>query len=81
MLMVRRRVPNDLLTEREPLSITLDDGTVVTGTLWLHPSRRGRFEVQYKGVTKSDGRTDYTDETHMRLIARIILREMAKEIK
>jgi hypothetical protein len=63
----------------EPLSTVLRDGTVVTGILWLNPSRRGQFWVEYNGELKTDDRRDYVDEGHMKVIARIILREMARE--
>lgn len=66
-------------TVSEPLSIPLRDGNVVTGTLWLRPSRRGSFEVEYEGCRKTDGRFDYTSETHIRAMARMILREMAEK--
>jgi hypothetical protein len=50
----------------------------VIGTLWLHPSRCGSFEVEYGGMRETDGRTDYTDIGQIRGIARLKLREMAK---
>jgi hypothetical protein len=65
------------LTVSEPLSTTLKDGRVVHGTLWLHPSRRGSFEVEYHGERKTDGRADYTNIEHIRSIARIVLTELA----
>ncbi len=68
------------LTVSEPLTTTLESGAKVTGTLWLHPSRRGGFEVEYEGVRRTDGRTDYIDIAHIRSIARIMLREMAEQI-
>jgi hypothetical protein len=72
----RRQKPNEH-TISEPLSVTLRDGTVVTGTLWLHPSHRGSFEVEYRGVRRTDGRTDYSNEGHLKAIARRILYELA----
>jgi hypothetical protein len=79
--MARRKKEDsyDALTVSMPLSITLKNGTTVTGMLWLHPSRRGRFEVEYDGVRKSDGRTDYTSEGHIIAIARLLLRELAEK--
>jgi len=64
-------------TVSEPISVTLNDGTVVTGTLWLHPSRVGSFEVEYQGMRNTDGRTDYSSTAHLRGIASAILKEMA----
>ena len=63
------------------LSTALDDGTVVTGILWMLPSRTGSFEVEYDGVRKTDGRTDYTTESQMRVVARSLLKEMAESSK
>lgn len=68
------------LSVSEPLTAKLSGGAEVNGVLWLHPSRRGSFEVEYKGIRRTDGRTDYTDISHIRSIARIILREMAEQI-
>lgn len=76
--MARRQKPNEH-TVSEPLSTTLKDGSIITGTLWLHPSRRGSFEVEYKGMRKSDHRTDYTSEAHIKAIAMTILRELAED--
>jgi hypothetical protein len=70
--------PFDDLTISEPLSVTLRDGTIIHGTLWMHASKCGRFEVEYDGRRHSDYRTDYIGEGHMRGIARIILAEMAE---
>ena len=67
------------LTVSEIITVSVNDKTV-TGTLWLHPSKRGRFEVEYNGIRKSDGRTDYANENHLRSIAKIILKEMAVEM-
>lgn len=64
----------------EPLSVTLGSGKVIMGTLWLHPSRRGSFQVEYGGMRKTDGRADYTNEAHIRSIARLILRELAENV-
>lgn len=68
------------LSVSEPLTITLQGATKITGTLWLHPSRRGGFEVEYNGVRRTDGRTDYTNIGHIRAIARMMLREMAEQV-
>ena len=38
----------------------------------------GGFEVEYKGDRKTDGRTDYADERHMKSIARMVLKELAE---
>lgn len=69
------------LTISEPLETTLKDGTVIQGKIWMHPSRKGNFEVEYQGARKTDARTDYTSEGHMRSIAKIILQEMAEDPK
>jgi hypothetical protein len=58
------------------LSIILHDGTTAEGTLWMHPSCSGGFEVEYKGMRKTDYRTDYANEGQMRLIAVFILNEL-----
>lgn len=74
-----KRFPGNPHTVKESTSTTLTDGTPITGTLWLHPSRKGSFEVEYRGVRKSDGRTDYTNEAHITSIANMILRELAED--
>jgi hypothetical protein len=76
-----RTSPQSELTVSETITTPTGSGKTVTGTLWLHPSKRGRFEVDYDGVRGTDGRTDYTDESHMRAIARMILREMAEALE
>jgi hypothetical protein len=58
-------------TVSQPLSVTMKDGSTIAGTLWLHPSRRGSFEVEYDGVRKTDHRSDYTNESHIIGIAKI----------
>jgi hypothetical protein len=65
-------------TDAAPISATLNDGTVVTGKLWMHPSRRGSFEVEYDGERRSDGRSSYRNEAHIRAVARILLRDLAE---
>jgi hypothetical protein len=75
----RKDDPWAALTVSEPISVKLQDGTAVTGTLWMHPSRKGRFEVEYKGVRKSDERSDYRGEEHIRMIAVVLLKELAEE--
>ncbi len=65
-------------TKSEPISVTLSNSEIVTGTFWFHPSQMGSFEIEYNGSKKSDGRCDYTDIAHMRSIARIMLSEMAE---
>ena len=76
--MARKQTPYDELTISEPLSVTLKDGTTARGTLWMHPSRRGGFEVECGWGRKSDGRAHYQHVGHIGAIARIILREMAE---
>ena len=77
--MARRKKndPFNVLTVSEPLSITRRDGSTAHGTVWMHASRRGRFEVEYNGMRRSDERTDYTSEVHIRMIAKLLLRELA----
>jgi hypothetical protein len=72
---MRNKRQAEMLTASEPLSITLDDGSVIDGTLWFHPSRRGQFKVSHGGISKTNGRS-YMTLQHMRAVARIILREM-----
>jgi predicted nucleic acid-binding Zn-ribbon protein len=61
--LARRKDDELKLTVSEPLSATLRNGTTAVGTLWMHVSRRGSFE----------------GEVHMRMIARMILRELAED--
>jgi hypothetical protein len=75
---VARRRKHDELTVSEPLSVILGDGTTVVGTLWMHASHSGRFEVEYKGTRKSDYRNDYASAGPMRSIGRMILKELFK---
>jgi hypothetical protein len=72
----RKDDPYNQLTVSKPLSITLDDGTIAEGTLWMPASHSGRFEVEYKGMRRTDYRTDYTNEGQIRLIAILILKEL-----
>ena len=44
----------------------------------MQPLRMGSFEVEYDGERCTDGRSDYMNETHMRAIARMLLREFAE---
>ncbi|MEJ0088633.1 MAG: hypothetical protein WDM80_02620 [Limisphaerales bacterium] len=73
-----KATPHNELSVTESITATVN-GKTVTGTLWLHSSRRGRFEVEYNGIRKSDNRTDYTNEGHIRGIAKLILQEMIEE--
>jgi hypothetical protein len=75
----RRGRTHDPLTVSVPISTTLRDGRTVSGTLWMPASRSGRFEVEYKGMRKTDHRTDYTSEGHIRGIAKLILSELASD--
>jgi len=75
----RKNDPSGELTVSEPLSVTLRDGAVIEGHLWMHVSRRGGFEVEYQGRRHSDYRRDYVHEVQMRGMARILLAEMAGE--
>jgi hypothetical protein len=65
-------------TDAVHISATLNDGTVVAGKLWMHPSRRGSFEVEYGGERHTDGRSGYRNEAHIRAVARILLRDLAE---
>jgi hypothetical protein len=76
---MRRSQEPNVHTISESLTAELRSGEVVHGTLWLHPSRRGSFEVEYRGIRKTDGRTNYTNEVHIRAIARLILCELAED--
>ena len=75
---MKKHLRPSLHTVSEVISTTLKDVRQVTGTLWLHPSRTGSFEVEYDGIRRSDGRTDYASYTHIRLIAIAILSELAE---
>jgi hypothetical protein len=50
----RRMARIDALTVSKALSVILHDGTTAEGTLWMHPSCSGRFEVEYKGMRKTE---------------------------
>lgn len=73
-----RRQPQNEHTQSEQLSVKLENGTVVTGTLWMSPSRRGSFMVEYEGIRHTDHRNDYTSEKELKSAARMILREVAE---
>jgi hypothetical protein len=73
---VARHRKDEGLTVSKALSIILHDGTTAQGTLWMHPSCSGGFEVEYQGMRKTDYRTDYANEEQMRLIAVFILKEL-----
>jgi hypothetical protein len=76
--MTQRQAQSEF-TESERLSVKLKDGTVVSGTLWLHASRRGGFVVEYQGIRHSDYRNDYTSENDLKGAARMMLREVAEK--
>ena len=61
------------------ISANLQDGSVVTGIMWMLPARVGSFEIEYDGVRRTDGRSDYTGQAHMRSIARMLLQELAEQ--
>lgn len=65
--MPKKQNPRVALTRSEPLAMNLADGRTITGALRFHASEQGRFQVEYRGMVKSDGRSDYTNLTHMRL--------------
>jgi hypothetical protein len=75
---VKKQKPSEF-TVSEPLSTALRDGRVAHGTLWMHVSRSGGFEVEYDGRRASDHRTDYHNEGRIRFMAKMILREMAEK--
>jgi len=79
--MARRKTndPFNSLTVSEPLSTTLRDGRTIHGTLWMHASGSGSFQVEYRGDRKTDGRSHYTNAGEIRGIARLILAEMAQD--
>jgi hypothetical protein len=64
-------------TVAEPLTVTMGNGSEVVGTVWLHPSRRGSFEVEYQGQRVGNGRAGYSHAEEMREAAREMLRGMA----
>ncbi len=66
------------LTVSEPITTTLADGSVVEGTLWTHPSGKGRFKVFFANKSKLDDRS-YMSIEHIRSVARVVLREMAED--
>ena len=66
----------EALTASEPISTTLEDGSIVEGTLGFHPSGKGRFKVSYAGKSKMELRS-YMGVEYMRSGAMILLREMA----
>jgi hypothetical protein len=71
----------ETLTVWKQIEATCWDGRVVTGTgtLWMNASRRGRFEVEYNGMRRTDGRSDYTNEAEINFFARRLLLEMTEE--
>jgi hypothetical protein len=66
-------------TVPETLTVTMGNGTEVIGTVWLHPSRRGSFEVEYEGRRVGNGRAGYAGVDEMREAARTMLRGMAEK--
>jgi hypothetical protein len=73
---MRRPQLAESLTEVEPISAALEDGSVVEGTLGFHPSGKGRFKVSYAGKSKLETRS-YIGVEYMRSGAIVLLREMA----
>jgi hypothetical protein len=73
---MRRPQLAESLTESEPISAALEDGSVVEGTLGFHPSGKGRFKVSYAGKSKMETRS-YMGVEYMRSGAMVLLREMA----
>jgi hypothetical protein len=73
---MRRPQLAESLTESEPISTALEDGSVVEGTLGFHPSGKGHFKVSYAGKSKMVTRS-YMGVEYMRLGAMVLLREMA----
>ena len=72
---MRRPQLAESLTESEPISAALEDGSVVEGTLGFHPSGKGRFKVSYAGKSKMETRS-YMGVEYMRSGAMVLLREM-----
>ena len=66
------------LTVRKRIEATCWDGRVVTGTLWLNATQRGRFEVEYNGERRTDGRSDYANEAQINFFARRLLLDMTE---
>jgi hypothetical protein len=73
---MRRPQLAESLTESEPISAALEDGSVVEGTLGFHSSGKGRFKVSYAGKSKMETRS-YMGVEYMRSGAMVLLREMA----
>ena len=73
---MRRPQLAESLTESEPISTALEDGSVVEGTLGFHPSGKGHFKVSYAGKSKMETRS-YMGVEYMRSGAMVLLREMA----
>jgi hypothetical protein len=69
----------ETLTVWKQIEATCWDGRVVTGTLWMNASRRGRFEVEYHDMRRTDGRSGYTNEAEINFFARRLLLEMAEQ--
>lgn len=65
-------------TVATPISATLQDGRIVSGTLWLRPSRLGSFEVEYGSVRSGDGRVDNKSEAKIKMTAQLMLVELAE---
>jgi hypothetical protein len=66
----------EALTASEPISTTLEDGSIVQGILGFHPSGKGRFKVSYAGKSTM-GTRSYIAVEYMRSGAIILLRQMA----
>ena len=67
------------ITHSEAIEAILSNGTTVKGTLWTLPSGVGKFEVEFNGRRISDGRSDYSNKSELKAIARTVLRELAEK--
>jgi hypothetical protein len=72
------RSQRELLTTGEPITVTFSDGRSVFGTLWMNPSQRGQWEIEYEGQRKSDNRT-YQNAADIRVAARALLRQLGRQ--
>ena len=72
------RLHRELLTASEPITVTFSDGRSVSGTLWMNPSQRGQWEIEYEGQRSSDNRT-HQNAADIRAAARTLLRQLGRQ--
>ncbi len=71
------RLHSELLTTAEPITVMFSDGRSISGTLWMEPSRRGHWEIEYDGKRASDNRA-HQITAEIRVAARALLRELGR---